>query len=136
MLRPKQTKYKKYKKGRIKGTSFKNAKCSFGSFGLKACESGRVNARQIEAARIAITRKIKRKGKLWIKVFPYIPVTGKPVEVRMGKGKGSVNYFVAPVKKGSLLYEVSGVSKEVAYLALKSGSNKLSLNTRIVSNTF
>jgi large subunit ribosomal protein L16 len=132
MLRPKQTKFRKYKKGKIKGNSSKNLSCKFGLYGLKAVESGRITARQIEAARITITRKIKRKGKLWIKVFPYMPVTNKPIEVRMGKGKGSVSYFVAPVKAGSLLYEIGGVPKEMAVQALKSGSNKLPIDTRVI----
>ena len=133
MLRPKQTRYKKYKKNRIKGTASKNVSCNFGLYGLKANESGRVTARQLEATRVTITRKIKRKGKLWLKVFPSVPVTGKPIEVRMGKGKGAVNYFVAPVKAGSILYELGGVPREIALQALKAGSNKLPINTRIVS---
>jgi len=133
MLRPKQTKYKKSRKGSIKGNTSKNVSCNWGSYGLKACESGRITARQIEAARVSITRKIKRKGKLWIKIYPSIPVTSKPVEVRMGKGKGNVDYFIAPVKAGAILYELAGVPKDVAIQALKAGSNKLSVNTRVVS---
>jgi large subunit ribosomal protein L16 len=133
MLRPKQTKHKKDKKGIKKGNSSRNLRLNQGLFGLKACESGRISARQIEAARISITRKIKRKGKLWINIFPFKPVTSKPVEVRMGKGKGSVDHFIAPVKAGSLIYQLTGVPKKIALQALKGGSNKLSINTRIVS---
>ena len=132
MLRPKQTKFKKQRKGRIKGLEAKSNTVIFGEFGLKALECGRISARQIEATRRAITRKVKRRGKLWIRMFPSVPVTSKPVEVRMGKGKGSVDHWVCPVKAGKILYEIGGVPKVVAYNALKSGSNKLSLNTKIV----
>jgi large subunit ribosomal protein L16 len=132
MLRPKQTKFRKQRKGRIRGLETKSNTVIFGEFGLKALECGRVSARQIEATRRAITRKVKRRGKLWIRVFPSVPVTSKPVEVRMGKGKGSVDHWICPVKAGKILYEIGGVPKVIAYNALKSGSNKLSLNTKIV----
>ena len=103
----------------------------FGSYGLRALESGRISARQIEAARRVITRRMKRRGKVWIKIFPSTPVTSKPVEVRMGKGKGAVDYWVCPVKRGTLLYEVGGISKEVAQ-ALKGGATKLPVATKII----
>jgi len=132
MLRPKQTKFRKQRTGRIKGNASKNLDLNKGLYGLRSIESGRISARQIEATRVTITRKIKRRGKLWIKLFPSIPVTSKPVEVRMGKGKGSVDYFAARIRAGSILYEISGVPKELAVQALKSGAKKLPVNTRIV----
>jgi large subunit ribosomal protein L16 len=132
MLRPKQTKFRKQRKGRIRGLETRSNTIIFGEFGLKALECGKISARQIEATRRAITRKVKRRGKLWIRMFPSVPVTSKPVEVRMGKGKGSVDHWVCPVKAGKILYEIGGVPKVIAYNALKSGSNKLSLNTKIV----
>ena len=132
MLRPKQTKFRKQRKGRIRGLETRSNTIIFGEFGLKALECGKISARQIEATRRAITRKVKRRGKLWIRMFPSVPVTSKPVEVRMGKGKGSADHWVCPVKAGKILYEIGGVPKVIAYNALKSGSNKLSLNTKIV----
>ena len=132
MLRPKQTKFRKQRKGRIRGLETRSNTIIFGEFGLKALECGKISARQIEATRRAITSKVKRRGKLWIRMFPSVPVTSKPVEVRMGKGKGSVDHWVCPVKAGKILYEIGGVPKVIAYNALKSGSNKLSLNTKIV----
>ena len=132
MLRPKQTKFRKQRKGRIRGLETRSNTIIFGEFGLKALECGKISARQIEATRRTITRKVKRRGKLWIRMFPSVPVTSKPVEVRMGKGKGSVDHWICPVKAGKILYEIGGVPKVIAYNALKSGSNKLSLNTKIV----
>ena len=132
MLRPKQTKYRKQKKGRIKGIEMRCTDVRFGSYGLRALESGRISARQIEAARRVITRRMKRRGKVWIKIFPSTPVTSKPVEVRMGKGKGAVDYWVCPVRRGTLLYEVGGISKEVALQALKGGATKLPIATKII----
>jgi large subunit ribosomal protein L16 len=135
MLRPKQTKFRKQRTGRLRGNSAKNLELNQGTYGLKSLESGRITARQIEATRVTITRKIKRKGKLWIRLFPSVPITSKPVEVRMGKGKGSVDYFAAPIRAGSILYEISGVPTEVAIQALKAGAKKLPVNTRIISKS-
>jgi len=132
MLRPKQTKFRKQRKGKIRGLETSSNTIIFGEYGLKVLECGRISARQIEATRRAITRKVKRRGKLWIRMFPSVPVTAKPVEVRMGKGKGAVDHWVCPVKAGKILYEIGGLPKVIAYNALKSGSNKLSLSTRIV----
>jgi len=132
MLRPKQTKFRKVKKGRIRGIETRSTDTLFGSYGLRALESGRISARQIEAARRVITRRMKRRGKVWIKIFPSTPVTSKPVEVRMGKGKGAVDYWVCPVRKGTLLYEIGGVSKETALQALHGGSTKLPVATKII----
>ena len=132
MLRPKQTKFRKQRKGKIRGLETRSNTIIFGEYGLKVLECGRISARQIEATRRAITRKVKRRGKLWIRMVPSVPVTAKPVEVRMGKGKGAVDHWVCPVKAGKILYEIGGLPKVIAYNALKSGSNKLSLSTRIV----
>ena len=132
MLRPKQVKYRKQRKGRIKGMESKSTNLSVGTYGMKAVESGRVTARQIEATRRAITRKMKRRGRVWIRVFPATPITSKPVEVRMGKGKGNVDYWVCPVRQGKILYEIGGISHEVAMQALQAGAAKLPLLTRIV----
>ena len=132
MLRPKQVKYRKQRKGRIKGMESKSINLTVGTYGLKALESGRVTARQIEATRRAITRKMKRRGRVWIRVFPATPITSKPVEVRMGKGKGNVDYWVCPVRQGKILYEVGGISRDTAMQALKAGAAKLPLLTRII----
>ena len=132
MLRPKQVKYRKQRKGRIKGMESKSVNLTVGTFGLKALESGRLTARQIEATRRAITRKMKRRGRVWIRVFPATPITSKPVEVRMGKGKGNVDYWVCPVRQGKILYEVGGISRDTAMQALKAGAAKLPLLTRII----
>ena len=132
MLRPKQVKYRKQRKGRIKGMESKSVNLTVGTYGLKALESGRVTARQIEATRRAITRKMKRRGRVWIRVFPATPITSKPVEVRMGKGKGNVDYWVCPVRQGKILYEIGGISHEIAMQALQAGAAKLPLLTRIV----
>ena len=110
----------------------KSVNLTVGTYGLKALESGRVTARQIEATRRAITRKMKRRGRVWIRVFPATPITGKPVEVRMGKGKGNVDYWVCPVRQGKILYEVGGISRDTAMQALKAGAAKLPLLTRII----
>ncbi|WP_136657437.1 50S ribosomal protein L16 [Nitratireductor sp. XY-223] len=132
MLQPKRTKYRKQHKGRIKGVASSGTKLNFGSYGLKAQEPDRVNARQIEAARRAITRHMKRAGRVWIRIFPDVPVTQKPTEVRMGKGKGSVEYWAAKVKPGRIMFEIDGVSEEVAREALRLGAAKLSVKTRFV----
>ena len=132
MLQPKRTKYRKQHKGRIKGVAPGGTTLTFGSYGLKAQEPDRVNARQIEAARRAITRHMKRAGRVWIRIFPDTPVTSKPTEVRMGKGKGSVEYWAAKVKPGRIMFEIDGVSEDVAREALRLGAAKLSVKTRFV----
>lgn len=132
MLQPKRTKFRKQFKGRIHGAAKGGTDLNFGSFGLKAIEPDRVNARQIEAARRAITRHMKRAGRVWIRIFPDLPVTSKPTEVRMGKGKGSVDYWCARVKPGRVMFEIDGVTEEVAREALRLGAAKLSVKTRFV----
>jgi large subunit ribosomal protein L16 len=132
MLQPKRTKYRKQFKGRIKGVAKGGFDLAFGEFGLKALEPNRVNAREIEAARRAITRYMKRAGRVWIRVFPDVPVTAKPTEVRMGKGKGSVEYWACKVKPGRMMFEIDGVSEEIAREAMRLGSAKLSVKTRFV----
>ena len=132
MLRqPKKTKYRKAQKGRNRGLATTGNKVSFGEFGLAATTRGRVTARQIEAARRAITRSVKRGGKIWIRVFPDKPITKKPLEVRQGKGKGNVEYWVAEVKPGQVLYEMEGVSEELAREAFKLASAKLCVQTQV-----
>ena len=132
MLQPKRTKYRKAFKGRIHGTATSAAELTYGSFGLRALEPERVTARQIEAARRAITREMKRAGRVWIRIFPDVPVTSKPTEVRMGKGKGAVDYWAARVKPGRIMFEIDGVSEEIAREALRLGAAKLSVKTRFV----
>ena len=132
LLQPKKTKFKKLKKGKLPKLNFKSNRLKFGTTGLKSVESGIISSRQIEAARQAINRKMKRKGKLWIRIFPSIPVTQKPTAVRMGKGKGSVNHWVAKVGAGTVLFELCGISNFVSIAALKTGSAKLPLKTKII----
>ena len=132
MLQPKKTKFRKAHKGRIHGNAKGGAELAFGQFGLKSQEPERVTARQIEAARRAITREMKRAGRVWIRVFPDLPVSKKPVEVRMGKGKGSVEYWAARVHPGRILFEVDGVPEDVAKEALRLGAMKLPIITRVV----
>ena len=132
MLQPKRTKFRKAFKGRISGISKGGTSLAFGEFGLKALEPERVTARQIEATRRAITREMKRQGKVWIRVFPDVPVTAKPIEVRMGKGKGAVDRWVARVAPGRILFEIDGVSEETARLALSLGAAKLPIKTKVV----
>ena len=132
MLAPKKTKYRKRHKGRIRGAAKGGTDITFGDFGLQAIDSGRLTARQIEAARIAMTRHVKRVGKIWIRVFPDKPITKKPAEVRMGKGKGAVDHWVAVVKRGRVLYEMDGVPEELAREALRLASTKLPLKTRFL----
>ena len=132
MLLPKRTKYRKMHKGRNRGLATTGNKVSFGEFGLKATGRGRMTARQIEAARRTITRHIKRGGRVWIRVFPDKPITKKPLEVRMGKGKGSVEYWVMEIKPGQMLYELQGVSEELAREAFKLASAKLPFKTTFV----
>jgi len=130
-LQPKKTKYKKTRKGKLKKLEFKANTLRFGEIGLKATVSGLVTARQIEATRRAIARKIKRKGKIWICIFPDLPVTAKATESRMGKGKGAVSHWVARVRGGTTLFEICGVPSHIAIEALKAGSQKLSIQTKI-----
>src|SRR6201997_5932538 len=133
MLQPKKTKYRKQFKGRIHGVSKGGTALNFGSYGLKAMEPERITARQIEAARRAITRQMKRQGRVWIRVSPDLPVTDKPAEVRMGKGKGAVEYWAARVHPGRILFEIDGVPDDVAREALRLGAAKLPVKTRIVT---
>jgi len=135
MLQPKRTKFRKQQKGRNRGMAHRVAKVSFGEFGLQATERGRVTARQIEAARIAATRYMKREGQLWIKIFPDKPITNKPLEVRMGKGKGSVEYWVAEIQPGRMLYEMEGVAEEIAREAFTLAAAKLPVQTTFVKRT-
>ncbi len=132
MLQPKRTKFRKAHKGRIKGVAKGGTSLNFGSFGLKAVEPERITARQIEAARRAMTRHMKRAGRVWIRVFPDVPVSKKPTEVRMGKGKGSVEYWAAKVKPGRIMFEIDGVSEPVAREALRLAAAKLPIKTRVV----
>ena len=133
MLQPKKVKYRKQMKGRIRGLAQRGATVSFGDYGLQVLESGRITARQIEAARIAMTRHAKRGGKIWIRIFPDKPMTKRPPETRMGKGKGNVEDWVAVVRRGRILYEMEGVPREVAVQALKLAAHKLALPTRFVA---
>ena len=132
MLEPKKTKYRKQFKGRIHGHSKGNFALNYGSFGLKAMEPERVTSRQIEAARKAITRYLKRAGRMWIRIFPDVPVSKKPAEVRMGKGKGSVEYWACRVKPGRIMFEVAGVSIDIAKEALRLAAQKLPVKTKFV----
>ena len=132
MLSPKRTKYRKQQKGRIHGLAKGGTSLNFGAYGLKADQPGRVTARQIEAARRAITRHLKRTGRMWIRIFPDVPVSKKPVEVRMGKGKGEIDYWCAPVKPGTILYEVGGVDEETAKSSLARACHKMPLKCRMV----
>ncbi len=133
MLQPKRTKFRKVQKGRLKGVAKGGTQLTFGAYGLKALQAERVTARQIEAARRAITRHMKRTGKVWIRVFPDLPVTAKPTEVRMGKGKGSVEYWAARVKPGRILFEIDGVPREVAEEAMRLAAAKLPIKCRFVA---
>jgi large subunit ribosomal protein L16 len=133
MLMPKRVKFRKQQRGRMKGKAVRGSKVSFGQYGLKSMAPAWVTSRQIEAARIAMTRHIKRGGKVWIRIFPDKPVTEKPAETRMGKGKGAPEYWVAVVKPGRVLFELSGVQEEVAREALRLAAHKLPFNTRFVS---
>ena len=133
MLMPKKTKYRKSFRGRRKGNSKGGNVVTFGDFGLQAVETSYVTARQIEAARITITRTMKRGGKVWINIFPHKPITKKPAEVRMGSGKGNVEYYVAAVKPGRILFEISGVSEDVAREAMRKAGHKLPMKTKLVT---
>ena len=133
MLMPKRTKYRKMQKGRMKGQAKGGTTVAFGEFGLQAQEPGWITARQIEAARIAMTRAIRRGGKVWITIFPDKPITEKPAETRMGSGKGNPEYWVAPVKPGRVMFEMAGVTEELAREAMRLASHKLPIKTRFVS---
>ena len=135
MLQPKRTKFRKQQKGRNRGLAASGNKVSFGEFALKSTMRGQLTARQIEAARRAITRSVKRGGKLWIRVFPDVPVTKKPIEVRQGKGKGNVEYWVAKIQPGRVIYEIEGVSEELAREAFKLAAAKLPVQTAFVTRT-
>ncbi len=133
MLMPKRTKYRKQQKGRIKGNASRGTRVSFGDFGLKALEPGRITSRQIEAARIAMTRRMKRAGKVYIRIFPDKPITKKPAEVRMGKGKGSLDHWAAPVQPGRILFEIGGgVDIDLARESLRLAQQKLPIKTKMV----
>jgi len=135
MLQPKRTKFRKQHKGRNKGMAVRGSSVSFGEYGLQSITRGRITARQIEAARRTITRHVKRGGKLWIRIFPDKPITKKPLEVRMGKGKGSVEYWVAQIKPGTMLYEIQGVPEELAREAFKLAAAKLPVKTTFATRT-
>lgn len=135
MLQPKRTKFRKQQKGRNRGLALSGNKVSFGEFALKATTRGQITARQIEAARRAITRHVKRGGKLWIRIFPDVPITKKPIEVRQGKGKGNVEYWVAKIQPGRVLYEMEGVSEELAREAFRLAAAKLPVRTTFVNRT-
>ncbi|CAL4043927.1 50S ribosomal protein L16 [Buchnera aphidicola] len=134
MMQPKRTKFRKMHKGRNRGLAV-GTDVKFGSFGLKSVDRGRLTARQIEAARVAITRSVKRQGKMWIRIFPDKPITQKPLEVRMGKGKGNVEYWVALIQPGKVLYEIEGLSEELSREAFKAAAAKLPIKTIFVTKT-
>ena len=132
MLSPKKTKFRKQQKGRLRGVSKGGTDITFGDFGLQAMSNGLITARQIEAARIAMTRHVKRQGKIWIRIFPAKPITKRPAETRMGKGKGSVELWACPVNRGRVLYEMEGIPEDVAREALRLASHKLPIKTRFL----
>lgn len=135
MLRPKQTKFKKFRKIRIKRIEHRQTSLEFGSFGLRTLEGGQISSRQIEAVRRVITRKLKKTGQLWIRIFPNTPVTKKPIEVRMGKGRGAVDHWVAVVKPGTIIYEIGEARENLAKAALLSGAKKLSMKCNFVKRS-
>lgn len=135
MLSPKKVKFRKQQKGRMKGFADRGASLNFGEYGLQAMECGAISAKEIEAGRIAMTRHVKRGGKMWIRIFPDKPVTKKPAEVRMGKGKGSPEGWVAIVRPGKILYEMEGITKDLAKEALRLASHKLSVKTRFIDRS-
>ena len=135
MLSPKKVKFRKVQRGRMKGVARRGGSLNFGEFGLQATECGYITAKQIESARIAMTRHVKRGGKLWIRIFPDKPITKKPAEVRMGKGKGAPEAWVAVIKPGRILYEMTGVTRELARAALLRASHKLPIKTKIVERS-
>ncbi len=133
MLQPKRVKFRKKQKGRVRGLAQRGHKISFGSFGIKSLEAGWLTSRQIEAARIALTRSMKREGKVWIRIFPDKPITKKPAEVRMGKGKGAPEYWVATIRPGTVLFEADGVSVDIAKESLRLAAQKLPIKTKFVT---
>lgn len=135
MLSPKKVKFRKQQRGRMKGVARRGCKLDFGDFGLQATECGAISSKQIEAARIAMTRHVKRGGKMWIRIFPDKPITKKPAEVRMGKGKGAPDAWVAVIRPGRILYEMEGVSRELAKEALRLAAHKLSVRTRFIERS-
>ena len=135
MLSPKKVKYRKSQKGRMKGAAYRGSDMSFGEFGLQATDCGKISSKQIEAARIAMTRHVKRGGKIWIRIFPDKPFTKKPAEVRMGKGKGAPEGWVAVIRPGRVLYEMTGVTREMAQEALRLAAHKLPIKTRFVERS-
>ena len=135
MLSPKKVKYRKSQKGRMKGAAYRGSDLSFGEFGLQATDCGKISSKQIEAARIAMTRHVKRGGKIWIRIFPDKPFTKKPAEVRMGKGKGAPEGWVAVIRPGRVLYEMTGVSREMAQEALRLAAHKLPIKTRFMERS-
>lgn len=132
MLQPAKVKFRKQQKGRMKGVAYRGSSLAFGDFGLKALECGRISSRQIEAARISMTRKIARGGKVWTRIFPDKPITKKPLETRMGKGKGPVDHWVAIIKPGRILYEMEGVQRDVVEEAFRLAAHKLPIKTKVV----
>jgi large subunit ribosomal protein L16 len=135
MLQPKRTKYRKVQKGRNRGKAWRGCELAFGEFGLQTIEPGRLNAREIEASRVAMTRHAKRGGKVWIRIFPDKPMTKRPPETRMGKGKGNPEFWVAVVRPGRILFEMEGVTSEVARQALRLAAHKLSVKTRVIERS-
>jgi large subunit ribosomal protein L16 len=135
MLSPKRVKFRKQQKGKMRGKAYRGGTLQFGDFGLQAAECGWISARQIEAARIAMTRRVKRGGKMWIRIFPDKPITKKPAEVRMGSGKGAPEGWVAVIRPGKILYEMEGVSRELAYEALRLASYKLPIKTKVIERS-
>ena len=133
MLQPKRTKYRRQQKGVNKGNTYRGCTIAFGSFGLKCMETGRITSRQIESARIAMTRYMKREGKVWIRIFPDKPITAKPLQTRMGKGKGPLEGYVAPIKPGMIMFELDGVSSVIAHEALRLAAQKLPVATKTVT---
>ena len=132
MLQPKKPRRRKVQKGRIKGQAQRGSQIAFGTFGIKTLQMGRITSRQIEAARIAVTRYMKREGQVWIRIFPDVPVTSKPAEVRMGKGKGALDHWVANVKPGRIMFEIDGVSEEIAQEALRLAAQKLPVTCKFI----
>jgi large subunit ribosomal protein L16 len=132
LFQPKRTKYRKQSKGKLSKLDYQSNSLKFGIFGLKAMEAGCVSSKQIEATRQAITRKIKRNGRVWVRIFPDLSITSKPIEVRMGKGKGSVNHWVAKVSGGTIIFEIDGIPEKLAKIALSTGSTKLPIKTAII----
>ncbi len=132
MLQPKRTKYRKMQKGRIKGNAVRGSQIAFGSFAIKTLEEAFITSRQIESARIAVTRYMKRQGKVWIRIFPDKPLTAKPAEVRMGKGKGAPSHFVAPIRPGRILFECDGVPMDIAKEAMRLAAQKLPVKTKFI----